>query len=135
MPMDIDREFLNSKLQGYKLVDNLDDIKPNDHLRYTSNKYREDGRKCAYIVVKSIDENKVMTVNSYRPLYEDWQIDPFNQYKKYRFYRKDEPVFTGECFKCGFKPLRNPYTTCLDCRPVKGKVVNPKSLVSDIYDD
>jgi hypothetical protein len=130
MPMDIDREFLENKLQGYKLVDDLQTIKVNDHCRYTSNKYKQDGRKCAYIIIKSIDKNGVLTVNSYKPQYDDWKIDPFNQYKKFRFYKKDEPVYTGECSKCGFKPLRNPYTTCLDCRPV----VN-KSLVSDIYND
>ena len=130
MPMDIDHEFLDTKLQGYKLVDDLETVKVGDHLRYTSNKYGEDGRKCSYIIIKSIDEDKVMTVNSYKPIYDDWRIDPYNQFKHYYFYKKDEPVFTGECFKCGFKPLRKPYNTCLKCKTVK----NPKSLVSDIYD-
>jgi len=132
MPMDIDHEFLDTKLKDYTLVDDLQTIKVNDHCRYTSNKYKEDGRKCAYIIVRAVDENGVLTVNSYKPQYGDWKIDPYNQYKKFRFYKKDEPVYTGECSKCGFKPLRNPYTTCLDCRPVKK---NPKSLVSDIYDN
>ena len=114
MPMDIDEEFLETKLKDYKLLTDLSTVQMGDHLRYTSNKYKEDGRKCSYIIIKSIDEAGIFQANSYKPIYKDWKIDPFNQYKKYRFYKKVENKHTGYCVGCNF-PLRNPFTTCFEC--------------------
>ena len=50
------------KLKGYSEV-NIDDLKIGDHIRYTSNKYKEIGRKIAYGIVKSINP---LMVNSYK---------------------------------------------------------------------
>ena len=92
----IDREKLSMsdkmKLKDYEVV-NYTDLIRHDHFRYTSNKYREKGRKLAYAVLFNNDKVKrVMRVNGYTTedthMYPDWNIEVDNQYKKYIFYRK-----------------------------------------------
>ena len=76
MKMDIKEDF-EGKLKDYY------EIRPQDvrkalgmHLRVTSTKYREKGRKIGYIVVKSVDEEGNFVCNSYKPIYPDWCIKP-----------------------------------------------------------
>lgn len=108
-----DSEFLDNKLVGYEEVQ-PSDLKQGDHLRITQNKYQEEGRKCSYIVLKKFVEG-VWICNSYKPMYNDWGIDPTNKFKQIRFYRKPPRVYTGTCSKCGCE-VKNPYTVCWDCR-------------------
>ena len=81
------------KLVDYEIVD-FKDLHVKDHFRYSSNKYKEQGRKLAYGVIHKIDrENKILTVNGYvanndQPQFPDWDIEVDNKYKKYVFYRK-----------------------------------------------
>ena len=92
-PYNADSEFLETKLRGYDLVTDLTLLCPSDHVRITQNKYQEDGRKCSYIILKRYDaDDEVWWVNSYKPVYADWEIDigrP-NRHKQVRFYRKRE---------------------------------------------
>ena len=114
MTMNIDdSEFLANKLQGYAEVKDVSTLKEGDHLRVTSNKYKEEGRKCSYIILKKLVEG-VWICNSYKPIYKDWGISIDNPYKKYRFYKKEEKPYTGKCFKCNIS-VKSPYRTCYNC--------------------
>ena len=114
MTMSIDdSEFMANKLQDYTEVKDVSTLKAGDHLRVTSNKYKEEGRKCSYIVLKKFREG-VWICNSYKPKYNDWGIDPTNTYKQYRFYKREEKPFTGKCFKCNISVF-SPYRTCYEC--------------------
>jgi hypothetical protein len=81
------------KLSDYEIT-NFSSLKVSDHFRYTSNKYRANGRKLAYGVVHNVDrENKVLEVNGYitsdqDEKYPNWNIDFNNKYKNYVVYKK-----------------------------------------------
>ena len=99
------------KLKGYSEV-NIDDLKVGDHLRYTSNKYKEIGRKFAYGVVKSINP---LMVNSYKDVkYPDWKLDISNKYKNIRLYIKKDKVYSGFCVDCNEK-VDTKYEFCYGC--------------------
>lgn len=108
-----DSEFLANKLQGYTEVKDLSTLKAGDHLRITSNKYKEEGRKCSYIILKKFHEG-TWIVNGYKPVYKDWSITPDNPFKKYRFYKREEKPFTGKCYECN-SSIKSPYRTCYNC--------------------
>tara|TARA_R110000772_G_scaffold53495_1_gene122394 strand:- start:3871 stop:4209 length:339 start_codon:yes stop_codon:yes gene_type:complete len=112
--MNIDNEFLDTKLKDYELLTDLSTVAVGDHMRCTLNRYKEDGRKCSYIIVKSIDGD-ILTVNGYKSTYSNWKIDPQNKYKEYKFYKKVQPIYTGECKNCGCD-IDEPYIVCLSCR-------------------
>lgn len=90
----LDKDELN-KLKGYSMID-LNDLEVGDHFRYSSNKYKELGRKLAYAIVKRIehqeDGSNLYYVNGYSPngenQFPDWKIDINNKYKNYIFYQK-----------------------------------------------
>jgi hypothetical protein len=99
------------KLQGYTET-TADKLKIGDHLRYTSNKYKEEGRKIAYGVVKSINP---LTVNSYKDIkFANWKLDIMNKYKNIRLYIKMDTVYSGVCIKCSY-PIHTKYETCFTC--------------------
>ncbi len=81
------------KLTDYEIT-NFSSLKVGDHFRYTSNKYKETGRKVAYGVIHDIDnDNDNLEVNGYRASDEEakfpnWNIDVNNKYKKYILYKK-----------------------------------------------
>ena len=81
------------KLRDYDII-SFSSLKMGDHFRYTSNKYREQGRKLSYGVVHGFDkENKILEVNGYTAddedqKYPNWNIDYNNKYKHYVFYTK-----------------------------------------------
>ena len=99
------------KLRGYTEV-NIDDLKVGDHLRYTSNKYKEVGRKISYGVVKSINP---LMVNSYKDVkYPNWELDVSNKYKNIRLYIKKDKVYSGFCVDCNEK-VDIKYEKCYTC--------------------
>ena len=61
-----------------------------DHFRYTSNKYREKGRKMSYSIIKKILPNRDLMVNGYKSNFPDWCIKQNDRYKQYKFYMKPE---------------------------------------------
>ena len=81
------------KLTDYEIT-NFSSLKVGDHFRYTSNKYKETGRKVAYGVIHDIDQdNKILEVNGYitsdeEAKFPNWNIDVNNKYKKYILYKK-----------------------------------------------
>jgi len=116
----IDQEFLDNKLADYEEIANVSDLKVGDHLRVTSNVYKQPGkRKCSYIVLKEkvVQDNGDVTwiVNSYKPMYNDWAISFDNPYKQYRAYVKIEKPYTGKCDLCS-KCVSAPYTRCYSCK-------------------
>ena len=99
------------KLTGYTEV-SIDELKINDHIRYTSNKYKEEGRKISYGVVKSINP---LTVNSYKDMkFANWKLDVMNKYKNIRLYMKLDKVYSGFCVKCSY-PINIKYERCFTC--------------------
>ena len=99
------------KLKGYTEI-NVNDLKINDHIRYTSNKYKDDGRKISYGVVKSINP---LMVNSYKDIkFPDWKLDINNKYKGIRLYKKLDKVFSGFCVDCNEK-VDTKYECCFTC--------------------
>ena len=120
MTMNIDQEFLETKLQGYQLIEDGNSFSVGDHLRITQAVYKQpDQRKCSYIIIKDkvtqSDGSVTYLVNSYKPIYKDWAVSPDNPYKKYRFYKREEIPFTGKCSRCNVS-VKNPYRTCYNCR-------------------
>ena len=116
----IDHEFLNNKLLDYEEIANVTELKVGDHLRVTSNVYKQPGkRKCSYIVLKEkvTQENGDVTwiVNSYKPMYSDWGVSFSNPYKQYRAYKKKEKPYTGKCDICN-RCVSQPYTRCYGCK-------------------
>ena len=99
------------KLTGYTEV-SIDELKINDHIRYTSNKYKEEGRKISYGVVKSINP---LTVNSYKDIkFPDWKLDINNKYKGIRLYVKSDNVYSGFCIECN-ATTNVKYELCYNC--------------------
>ena len=99
------------KLKGYTEV-NVNDLKVGNHIRYTSNLYKQEGRKVSYGVVKSINP---LMVNSYKDIkYPDWKIDVSNKYKNIRLYMKLDKVYSGFCSKCNEK-VNTKYEKCYTC--------------------
>jgi hypothetical protein len=112
MKMDIKEDF-EGKLKDYYEI-RPQDVRKGMHLRVTSTKYREKGRKIGYIVVKSVDEEGNFVCNSYKPIYPDWCIKPSNKWKAYRFYKKNDRVWTGDCLDCQ-GTVDEGYFVCYDC--------------------
>ena len=99
------------KLVGYTEV-NVNELKVGDHIRYASNKYKQDGRKISYGVVKCISP---LMVNSYKSeLFPNWKLDVNNKYKNIRIYMKKDKVFSGFCVICNYK-IDTKYETCYQC--------------------
>ena len=79
------------KLENYKIT-SITLLNIGDHIRYTSNIYKESGRKLSYVVIQNIDlENNIIEVNGYtknyeEPIYPNWKIDVSNKYKNYVLY-------------------------------------------------
>lgn len=79
------------KLDKYKIT-SITLLNIGDHIRYTSNIYKESGRKIAYAVVHGVDlENNIIVVNSYtkndeEAMYPNWKIDVSNKFKNYVLY-------------------------------------------------
>jgi hypothetical protein len=94
------------KLKDYKEIQSKS-LKPTYHFRYTRNQYQEEGRKLAYGVVETLNDDGTLMVNGYSPdgnhQYPDWKIDPLNRHKRYRFYMR-----TNTCLGCGRQ-----YALCL----------------------
>lgn len=119
----LDFEFLDNKLQDYEEVANVDDLVLGDHVRVTSNVYKQPGkRKCGYIILKQkvVQEDGDVTwlVNSYKEQYSDWAVSPKNPYKQYRFYKKVEKPYTGQCDTCHLC-VSPPYTRCFNCKELQ----------------
>ena len=111
----IDHEYLENKLSGYVRV-SPSILKVGDHIRYCSNRFQEEGRKCNYGVCQSINP---VTLNSFgKRLYPDWVLDIHNKYKQITVYKKLEREFTGFCSECNVE-VNKPYFTCLNCRVCK----------------
>jgi len=103
------------KLKGYSEV-NIDDLKIGDHIRYTSNKYKEEGRRINYAIVQSIHP---LMVNSYKDVkYPNWKLDVNNKYKNIRLYIKKDKVYSGFCSKCNGK-VDTKYEKCYQCLQLK----------------
>ena len=103
------------KLKGYSEV-NIDDLKVGDHIRYTSNKYKEIGRRINYAIVQSINP---LMVNSYKDVkYPNWNLDVNNKYKGIRLYRKLDKVYSGFCVDCNEK-VDTKYEKCYQCLQLK----------------
>lgn len=87
-----DIEFRDTKLKGYGLFTDYDNIQGGDHYRLTQNRYQEPGRKCQYVVVQSVDADGKVLVNRYSPInqheYPDWQLRLGCEYRKLRLYKK-----------------------------------------------
>lgn len=115
----LDFEFLDNKLKDYEEIANVNDLKIGDHLRVTSNIYKQPGRKCSYIVLKDkvtqTDGGVTWLVNSYKPMYNDWAVSFDNPYKQYRAYKKIEKPYTGQCDICNLS-VASPYTRCYNCK-------------------
>ena len=112
--LDLDYNFKDNKLDGYELVD-YKTLKVGDHFRITSNIYKQDGRKCSYMIVKKVLDDGKLKCNSYKELYSDWVIDPDNRWKNYKFYYKKPVLPCGKCMRCE-KRVPDPYLICIDCR-------------------
>lgn len=112
--LNLDYKFMDNKLDGYELVD-YKTLKEGDHFRITSNIYKQDGRKCSYMIVKKILDDGKIKCNSYKELYSDWVIDPNNRWKNYKFYYKKPVIPNGKCMRCE-KRVPDPYLICIDCR-------------------
>jgi hypothetical protein len=82
----LDFEFLDNKLLDYEEIANVNELEVGQHLRVTSNIYKQPGkRKCSYIVLKKKvvgdDGDVTWIVNSYKPMYADWAVSFTNPYK------------------------------------------------------
>ena len=115
-----DEEFAE-KLKDYEEV-KIDSLIAGHHLRYTKNRYKEEGRTCSYAVVQRVDTKLVqgktlLWVNSYKEQrYKDWVIDVTNPFKQIRLYKRKERPWTGICSNDGCNSLvSKPYYTCWDC--------------------
>lgn len=116
----LDFEFLDNKLEDYEEVANVNDLEVGQHLRITSNVYKQPGkRKCSYIILKEKvtqdDGGITWLVNSYRPIYSDWGVSFDNAFKQYRAYKKIEKEYTGQCDTCHLC-VSAPYTRCYNCK-------------------
>ncbi len=99
------------KLAGYTEID-VNELKVGDHIRYTSNLYKQEGRKVSYGVVKSINP---LMVNSYKDVkYPNWKLDVNNKYKGIRLYIKKDKVYSGFCVECNEK-VDTKYEKCYKC--------------------
>ena len=114
MNMNIDQEFMDNKLKDYSLV-SAKDVSKGMHLRYTKNKYKEEGRNCCYGVVQKMNEDGTFMVNSYKDkIYPDWKINPLDKWKRFKLYKKNEREWTGQCDDCE-GAVEEPWFLCYDC--------------------
>jgi len=112
------KEF-SDKLKNYERVA-VASLAVGDHIRYTSNKYKEVGRKCCYSIIKEVNEDGTFTVNGYSPngvnQYPDWKLDTANKFKRILVWKKkeDENQF-NDCVKCGGTTIV-PHVMCIVCK-------------------
>jgi len=111
-----DKSTFPDKLKNYDRVVPAS-LQVDDHIRYTSNKYKEVGRKCCYGIVKAVNEDGTFMINGYSPNgineYPDWKLDITNKFKCVLLYKK--VVKFNDCIKCGGEVIE-PYKMCLMCK-------------------
>lgn len=118
--IDIDHEFKTNRLAGWKEI-GLSVVSPGDHLRVTSNRYKEMGRKCSHVVVQDIQNDEVF-VNSYRgTMYDDWKLKPNCPYKQQKYYMRTDAKkhHDGKCVNCRTSKVDLPYWMCIYCKNKK----------------
>ena len=118
--IDIDQELKADRLLGWIEVE-LNDVKVGDHLRVSSNKFHEPGRRCSHVVVQSIQDN-IVYVNSYLGhKFKDWALKPDCPYKQQKYYIRpsQKRKHTGLCVKCGTSKVQPPYYKCIFCKNQK----------------
>ena len=106
-----------TKLLGWKRIAPFN-IKEGMHLRCTSNRYREPGRKCQHVVVQTILDGNIY-VNSYgEKKYKDWVLKPDCPFKQQRYYERIKPIteHTGVCIRCEDATVNPPYFVCVYCK-------------------
>ena len=119
----MDLQFADNKLLGWERII-PSEIKVGQHIRCTSNKYRQPERKCQHLVIQKIHDDDIY-VNSYMDKkYPDWILNPTSPYKQQRYYRRIRPIteHTGICVNCKEEKVRPPYFMCIYCknnRPIK----------------
>ena len=109
----LDLEFKENTLSRYTLIEDYKTIKAGDHVRYTKNKYKEEGRQCRYVIIKEIDENNNFICNSYKERYPNWTVNPTHKFKEFRFYRRVETP--GKCIRCNGNIIGS-YLICYNCK-------------------
>lgn len=114
----MDNFLFKTKLQDWKRAI-PETLKVGQHIRVTSNRYREPGRKCSHVVIQTIDDDGNIFVNSYgEKKYSDWKLKPQCQYKQEKYYIRAEPmnIHTGKCISCKEEPVSLPYWKCIYCK-------------------
>lgn len=114
---DMDKEYKNNKLKGWTEIQ-IEDININDHIRVTSNRYKQAGRTCSHLVVQDIKNDEVY-VNSYgQKKYPDWKLQPNNSFKQQMYYIRNEQDIehTGFCTKCHKAEVPEGIYLCTYCR-------------------
>jgi len=113
----MDREYKETKLNGWEEI-GLEHIQVGDHMRVTSNRYQEPGRKCSHVVVQNINDQGIF-VNSYgnNKKFDNWQLKPGCVYKQQKYYkRKDLGTHDGKCVRCREAIVKLPFWICVYCR-------------------
>lgn len=118
--IDIDEEHRDERLLGWVEIELSDatNIKVGNHLRVTSNKFQNPGRRCSHVVIQKI-ENEIVYVNSYKQkTYKDWPLKPNCPYKQQKYYMrpKTERKEEGMCVRCGTAKVQPPYYKCIFCK-------------------
>ena len=119
--IDIDEEHRGDRLDGWVEVQ-LCDVKEGNHLRVTSNKYQEPGRRCSHVVVQKIVDGGIVYVNSYKQkTYKDWPLKPDCPYKQQKYYMRPEKKRkqAGLCVSCNSSKVQPPYYKCIFCKNQK----------------
>jgi len=77
------------ELKNYEEIDFTDLVK-DQHFRYTRCDYKKKTRSVRYGIVKDFDVNNYPICSSYKPKaeYKNFTLDPFNKFKKLRFYKQ-----------------------------------------------
>ena len=129
MSTDRDYEYLDNKLDGYVRLDDVSELKVNQHFRFTKNRYRQPGRSCSYSIVKKIDKDGNIWINGFRSAeYPDWKLDMESGLKQIRVYIKDPTIeHTGVCSECGDR-VDKPYVKCYYCMVNNTKFTGLKKL-------
>ena len=117
MNTDRDAAYFDTKLKDYIRLEDVTELKVNQHFRFTKNRFRQPGRSCAYAVVKKIDTDGNIWINGFKPNaeYPDWRLDMASGLKQIRVYIKDPTIeHTGLCSECGDR-VQSPYIRCYYC--------------------
>lgn len=114
---DMDKDYKNNKLKGWTEIQ-IEDIKVDNHIRVTSNRYKQAGRTCSHLVVQDISDDEVY-VNSYgQKKYPDWKLQPNNSFKQQLYYIRNEQDIEhdGLCTKCSKAEVPEGIYLCTFCR-------------------